>query len=102
VAISDMKMDKQFHVYIMTNKMRTVVYTGVTSDLITRVFQHKLKVVSSFTSRYNLNSLVYYEEYSDAYNAITREKQIKSWSKKRKNELINGMNPGWDDLSKKF
>lgn len=95
-------MNKQFYVYILTNKMHTVLYTGVTSDLQTHMFQHKEKVVPSFTSRYNINSLVYYEEFSDAYNAISREKQVKSWPRKRKIELINSLNPGWEDLSKKL
>jgi putative endonuclease len=82
----------------MTNKNNTVLYTGVTSDLKRRVFQHKSKQIAGFTSRYNINKLVYYEIYDDVYNAISREKQIKGGSRKRKEELITGMNPGWRDL----
>ncbi len=91
-------MEKQFYVYIMTNKYDTVLYTGVTSDLIARVYQHKKKMVLGFTSRYNISKLVYYEIFSDAYNAISREKQIKSWQRKRKLELVKSMNPLFRDL----
>jgi putative endonuclease len=86
----------------MTNKMHTVLYTGVTNNLQKRIFQHKDKTVPSFTGHYNINSLVFYEEFSDAYNAISREKQIKSWSRKRKMELVDQMNPHWEDLYKKL
>jgi len=82
----------------MTNRMHTVLYTGVTSDLIKRIFQHKEKMTPGFTSRYNVKKLVFYEEFSDAYSAISREKQIKSWPRKRKINLINSTNPGWKDL----
>ena len=90
--------DRHYCIYIMTNKTRPVLYTGVTSDLPKRTFEHKEKLVPSFTSRYNINSLVYYEQFSDTYNAITREKQIKSWSRKKKMELVDEMNPHWEDL----
>ncbi len=86
----------------MTNKMRSVLYTGVTNDLPRRVFEHKEKLVPSFTGRYNINRLVYYEVTSDPYGAITREKQIKSWSRQRKIDLIKGMNPTWTDLYDKL
>ena len=85
-------------VYIMTNKNDTVLYTGVTSDLKKRVFQHKEKVVKGFTAKYNCTKLVYYEIFSDMENAIFREKQIKSGSRRKKIELIDTMNEKWLDL----
>ncbi|MBW8050118.1 MAG: GIY-YIG nuclease family protein [Cytophagales bacterium] len=91
-------MDKICHVYILTNKNHTVLYTGVTSDLFTRVYEHKEKLYKGFTSKYNVNKLVYYEEFDDIEEAIAREKQIKAGSRKRKIELINSMNPEWNDL----
>ncbi len=92
-------MRKIFHVYIMTNKYNTVLYTGVSSILPNRVRQHKDEIFDGFTKRYNVDKLVYFEICSDAYTAIGREKQIKSWSRKKKDDLINGMNPEWRDLS---
>ncbi len=91
-------MEKQFYVYIMTNDRHRVLYTGVTSDLQTRVFQHKEKLVPGFTSKYNVDLLVYYEELADALSAIAREKQIKGGSRQDKVNLINRMNPRWCDL----
>jgi putative endonuclease len=70
--------------------------------LIKRVWEHKNQVVDGFTKRYNLNKLVYYEIYDDIETAINREKQIKSWSRKKKAELINALNPSWDDLYEKL
>jgi len=95
-------MNKQFYVYIMTNKRHTVLYTGVTGDLQYRVIQHKAKVNSGFTEQYNVKKLVYYEEYPDAYTAILREKQIKGGSRQKKIDLINSLNPYWVDLCDKF
>jgi len=95
-------MDKQFFVYMMTNKANTVLYTGVTSDLKLRAFQHKEKQVEGFTKRYNLTKLVYYEVFSDANSAISREKQIKDFSRARKMALIDGLNPRWEDLYAKI
>jgi len=87
-------------VYIMTNDNNSVLYTGVTSDLIERVNQHKSKKhIDSFTSRYNICKLVYYEILETIGEAIKREKQIKAGSRKKKLALINGMNPEWVDLS---
>jgi putative endonuclease len=91
-------MEKQFYVYIMTNASHTTLYTGVTSNLPERVFQHKEKLTPGFTSRYNTNLLVYYEELADAPVAIAREKQIKGGSRQDKIRLINRMNPQWCDL----
>jgi putative endonuclease len=82
----------------MTNQSHTVLYTGVTNDLQRRVFQHKSKLIPGFTSKYNIDRLVYYEECGDAYQAITREKQIKAGSRQKKLDLIDTLNPKWQDL----
>jgi len=82
----------------MTNKSNTVLYTGITNDLKRRVYEHKNKIVEGFTKRYNIDKLVYYEVFEDSYNAITREKQIKSGSREKKVELINSFNKEWKDL----
>jgi len=74
------------------------LYTGVTNDLKRRVYEHKEKMTKGFTKKYNINKLVYYEVCDDAYNAITREKQIKAGSRQRKNELVKSMNISWRDL----
>ena len=87
-------------VHIITNDNNTVLYTGVTSSLKERIIQHKTrKHPDSFSARYNLNKLVYYEELDSIGDAIKREKQIKGGSRKDKLELINRMNPEWKDLS---
>ena len=91
-------MDNQYFVYIMANKSNTVLYTGVTNELKRRVYQHKEKQIEGFTKRYNTTKLVYYEVFEDAYNAISREKQIKSGSRQKKIELISELNPKWEDL----
>jgi putative endonuclease len=91
-------MDKLFYVYIMTNAKHTVLYTGVTSNLISRVWQHKEKLVDGFTKKYHVNMLMYYEVFADAMSAISREKQIKAGSRQKKIELINSMNSEWRDL----
>ncbi len=95
-------MSKQYYVYIMTNKINTVLYTGITGDLIKRVYEHKQKMVEGFTKKYNINKLVYYEICNDPENAIAREKQIKAGSRKKKIGLIKGKNPEWNDLYKKM
>ncbi len=90
---------RNFYIYIITNKNNTTLYTGVTNNLLTRVDQHKKKTnKKSFTSRYNIDKLVYYEVFDDSYNAIVREKQIKAGSREKKLNLINSMNPEWRDL----
>ena len=83
----------------MTNKHNTVLYTGVTSDLTKRIYEHKEKLVAGFTSRYNIIKLVYYEVCDDMESAILREKQIKAGSREKKMSLIRTMNPGFADLS---
>ena len=85
--------------YILTNEANTVLYTGVTSDLIARVDEHRRKVyASSFTSRYNVFKLVYFEDFHSIEEAIYREKQIKAGSTKKKIKLIESINPKWRDL----
>ncbi|OHB62215.1 MAG: excinuclease ABC subunit C [Planctomycetes bacterium RBG_13_46_10] len=82
----------------MTNKRKTVLYTGVTNDLIRRVYEHKQKLVQGFTKKYNVVNLVYYEIFRDCFSAIQREKQIKAGSRRKKEELINSINKDWRDL----
>lgn len=89
---------KKYFVYIMTNKNNTVLYTGVTNNLVKRVYEHKEKLIEGFTSRYNVNKLVYFEETGNIEDAIKREKQIKAGSRQKKIDLINSMNPEWKDL----
>lgn len=91
-------MQKYYCVYIITNFANTVLYTGVTGNLLGRIYHHKNKTVSSFSSKYNLNKLVYYEVFEDVKEAIIREKQIKAGSRKKKVDLINNFNPEWEDL----
>ena len=91
-----------YYVYILTNKTRSVLYTGVTNNLKRRVYEHKNKLIDGFTKRYNINSLVYYEYTTDILSAITREKSIKNLLRKKKEELISSMNPEWKDLSVDF
>ena len=87
-----------FSVYIITNTHNTVLYIGVTNDLKTRIYQHRIKANKGFSSKYNLFKLVYYEHFTDISGAIQREKQLKKWKREWKNTLINGMNPEWRDL----
>ena len=94
---------RTYQVYILTNKNRTVLYTGVTSNLMERIIQHKEKSnPKSFTARYNIDQLVYYEQFFDIGEAIEREKQIKAGSRKKKLYLINEFNPEWRDLFDQF
>ena len=88
-----------YYVYILTNKHGTVLYTGVTKDLVRRMYEHKNHTdKDSFTAKYNVTKLVYFEQTTDVRSAIEREKQIKSWSRDRKTSLIFEMNPKWVDL----
>ena len=86
------------YIYILTNNRNGTLYVGVTNDLVRRVWEHKNKVNQGFTSRHNLNCLVYYEEYDDILNAIEREKKLKKWPRKWKKNLIEKFNPYWNDL----
>ena len=91
-------MHTESYIYLLANKHNNVLYTGVTSDLIRRVYEHKNKLVKGFTQKYNVDRLVYYEACANIVMAIEREKQIKAWSRKKKDDLINALNPEWDDL----
>ena len=86
----------------MTNKRNTVLYTGVTSDLKKRIWEHKEKIIKGFTKRYNIDKLVYFEIFNDPENAILREKQIKAGSRNKKIGLIKEINPEWKDLYDKL
>ena len=96
-------MDERVYcVYIMSNERHTVLYTGVTSDLPGRCWQHAKKVVDGFTARYGVNKLVYYETCEEPLTAIAREKQIKAGSRAKKVALINAMNPEWRNLAEEL
>ena len=91
------------YVYILTNAHKNVLYTGVTNDLVRRVYEHKHHLdKGSFTSQYNVEYLVYYEATNNPVAAIEREKQIKGWNRKRKIKLIESKNPNWNDLYEKI
>jgi putative endonuclease len=89
---------KQYYVYIMTNKSRTL-YAGVTNNLERRIYEHKHQMGSTFTTRYNITRLVYFEVFAEIRDAIAREKQIKGWLRAKKIALIESVNPKWRDLS---
>ena len=89
---------KQYYVYIMASQRNGTLYTGVTSDLVKRVWQHKSGTIQSFTSKYKVNQLVYYEIHSDIREAIKREKNIQAWKRDWKLRLIEAKNPNWNDL----
>lgn len=91
-------MEETFYVYITASVNNRVLYTGVTSDLHRRISEHKSKIIKGFTSKYNVDRLVYYEAYQDAESAIRREKNIKEWQRQWKFDLIEKNNPHWNDL----
>ena len=91
-----------YYVYILTNARNSTLYTGITNNLAIRYYQHKNKKGSWFTTKYNINKLVYFEEYSDITEAIAREKQIKAGSRRKKLKLIENKNPQWRDLGNNF
>lgn len=94
--------EKYYFVYISTNKRHNVLYTGVTNNILNRDDQHKRKInKSSFTAKYNVDKVVYYETYDNIGDAIAREKQIKGWLRQKKLDLINSVNPKWEDMIKK-
>jgi putative endonuclease len=97
----DVMRQKLYFVYILTSS-RGTLYTGVTSNLVRRVSQHRSGVVSGFTSRYRVHRLIYFEETTDVQAALHREKQIKAWSRKEKLKLIRTMNPRFTDLWEEF
>jgi len=89
---------KKYFVYILASKRNGTLYTGITSNLIKRIYEHKNDSVEGFTKKYQVHILVYYEEFNDPRPAIAREKQIKSWKREWKLDLIEKNNPNWDDL----
>jgi len=91
-------MQKTFYVYIATNKRNTVLYTGFTNNLENRMWQHKNKIIKGFTSKYNVEKLVYYETFANPTDAISAEKTIKGWVRKKKINLIRQNNPEFKDL----
>jgi Predicted endonuclease containing a URI domain len=90
---------KSYYVYMVANKYNNVLYTGVTNDLVRRVYEHKNKLVKGFTHQYNVDKLVYFEQTKNSISAIEREKQIKNWGRAKKEFLVNKDNPEWVDLS---
>ncbi len=90
---------KTYYVYMVANKYNNVLYTGVTNDLVRRVYEHKNKLAKGFTHQYNVDKLVYFEQTESSISAIEREKQIKNWSRIKKDFLVNKDNPEWLDLS---
>lgn len=93
---------KYYFVYLLTNKNHSVIYTGMTNNLLRRMVEHRSKLVPGFTKKYNVNKLVHYEIFETADSAITREKQIKAGSRAKKLELINTTNPEWRELFEDF
>lgn len=91
-------MTKQPYVYILASKKNGTLYTGVTSNLTQRIWQHKNHQVAGFTEKYNIHNLVYYEEHDSIESAILREKQIKKWKRDWKIRLVENNNPSWNDL----
>ena len=90
---------KHYYVYILTNTSKKTLYIGVTNNIERRMYEHKKKLVAGFSSKYNLNKLVYVEETSDVHAALNREKQLKNWHRTWKDNLISEYNPGWKDLA---
>ena len=91
-----------YYVYVLTNKTDSVMYIGVTNDLCRRLSEHRNEQLESFTKKYHLSKLVYFEEYSEAKDAIAREKQLKHWTRAKKNQLIETINPNWNDWGDGF
>lgn len=95
-------MDKQYYVNILANKRNGTLYTGITNDLVKKVYEHKNNLVEGFTKKYNIHMLVYYESTQNIMSAITKEKQIKAWKRTWKLNLIEKMNPDCNDLYDKI
>jgi putative endonuclease len=89
---------KNYFVYILTNTSNKVLYTGITSSLMRRVWEHKAKLIVGFTKKYNVDKLVYFESFNNPSEAIKREKQLKAGPRKKKLKLVNDFNPNWEDL----
>jgi len=93
---------KQYYIYIISNNFQSVFYTGFTNDLIRRVHEHKNKLIDGFTKKYNISKLLYYEVACDVNSAVAREKQIKSYNRRKKIALIKTINPSFIDLFEKI
>jgi putative endonuclease len=93
-----MSILKQYFVYILASRTRTT-YIGVTNDLDRRLYEHKNQIIKGFTSKYQIDSLVYFESFVDVNEAIVREKEIKKWRREKKDALIESMNSDWEDIS---
>ncbi|MBQ9759907.1 MAG: GIY-YIG nuclease family protein [Clostridia bacterium] len=91
-----------FYVYILTNQTNAVMYIGMTNDLRRRITEHRNEEIDGFTKKYHVKKLVYYERYQNPLSAIAREKQLKHWTRKKKNALIEEHNPMWDDWAEAF
>ncbi len=91
-------MHNQHYVYMLTNKYKNVFYVGITNDIYGRIWEHKTKTFKGFSSKYNIDRLVYYEIFEDVDEAITKEKKIKRWNREWKVDMINDFNPTWKDL----
>lgn len=100
--MGDTTMEKQYYVYIMTNRYNTVLYTGMTVDLKQRILAHKEELVAGFTKKYKIKKLIYYEIAEDLDSSLFREKQIKNYSRDKKISLVNSLNPQWVDLYDKI
>ncbi|MDD3804205.1 MAG: GIY-YIG nuclease family protein [bacterium] len=96
-VISTVKGLSDVYVYILTNKNKTVLYTGVTNNIIRRIYEHKQGFINGFAEKYRTRILIYYECFDSIYEAIKREKTLKGWKRKKKEELINKINPTWSD-----
>ena len=96
------KTSYQYYVYILTSIANKVLYIGVTNNIERRVFEHKNKLVKGFTNKYNVDRLVYFEQYTNINQAIKREKQLKKWNRQWKIDLINENNPKWKDLAERW
>lgn len=88
-----------YYVYILTNERGNVMYVGMTNNLERRLYEHKNELIDGFTKKYHVHKLVYCEQTTDVNEAIAREKQLKGWTRKRKNALVMSQNPKWEDLS---
>jgi len=95
-------LNKNYYIYILTNWKNSVMYIGVTNDLVRRMYEHKNKLYDGFTRKYNLNKLVHFELFFDINEAILREKEIKKWRREKKNSLVESKNLEWKDLSSQF
>ena len=91
-------MENKYYVYILCNKTKSVLYVGMTNDLQRRLSEHKSGAIDGFTKKYNVHCLVYVESFDDVKTAILREKQIKHWSRSKKEELVNSVNPEWNEI----